>query len=51
MTPVLTQSVMGVFSRDQVVFRDHTAHKEKRAREDPGVSPVLLDHLDLLERE
>lgn len=42
---------MDVFSRDQLVLRDHLAHKEKRAREDPGVSPVLLDQLDLLERE
>lgn len=42
---------MDVFSRDQLVFRDLMAHKEKKEREDPGVSLVLLDHLDLLERE
>lgn len=44
-------SVMAVSSRDQLVLRELMAHKEKKAREDPGVSPVLLDHLDLLERE
>lgn len=38
-------------SRDHLVFRDQMAHKEKKAREDPEVSLVLLDHGDPLERE
>lgn len=36
---------------DQLVCRDLLAHKEKRASVDPEVSLVLLDHLDLQERE
>lgn len=36
---------------DHLVFRGQTAHKEKKAREDPGGSLVLLDLLDLQERE
>lgn len=31
--------------------RDLTVLKERRERGDPEVSPVLLDHLDLTERE
>lgn len=42
---------MDVFSRDLLAFRELTVHREKRERGDPGVSPVLLDHLDLTERE
>lgn len=37
--------------RDLLVFKDPLANKEKKEREGPGVSPVLLDHLDHLERE
>lgn len=49
--PVITWSVTDVFSRDQLVFRDLMAHREKKEREDPEVSLVLLDHSDHLERE
>ena len=49
--PVTIFSVADVFFRDPLVIRDLTAHKEKKASEDPGVRQVLLDHLDLLERE
>lgn len=35
---------------DQPAFRELMAHREKRASVDPEVSPVLLGHLDLLER-
>lgn len=42
---------LDVFSRDLLASRDLMAHREKREREDPGVSPVLLDRLDLMERE
>lgn len=37
--------------RDLLVFKDLLANKEKKEREGPEVSPVLLDHLDHLERE
>lgn len=40
-----------MFSRDLLASRDLMARRERREREDPGVSPVLLDHLDLMERE
>lgn len=36
---------------DLLASRDLMARRERREREDPGVSPVLLDHLDLMERE
>lgn len=42
---------MGVFCRDLLVFKDLLVPKEKKEREDPEVNLVLLDHLDLLERE
>lgn len=37
--------------RDLLVFKDLLANKEKKESEGPGVSLVLLDHLDHLERE
>lgn len=37
--------------RDLLVFKVLLANKEKKEREGLGVSPVLLDHLDPLERE
>lgn len=45
------QLVCFVVFRDLLAYRDPTVHREKRGRGDPGVNPVPLDHLDLMERE